>query len=77
MILKEEYLKAKQIVQEYEKQLNISDVIGHLLSEDEINKQSIDWATERWNDDEILYKESKFDFKSGMLIAKRVLLNAL
>lgn len=28
MIEKEDYLKAKQIVQEYEKQLNISDVIG-------------------------------------------------
>jgi hypothetical protein len=27
MIKEEEYLKAKQIVQEYEKQLNISDVI--------------------------------------------------
>lgn len=27
MIKKEDYLKAKQIVQEYEKQLNISDVI--------------------------------------------------
>lgn len=27
MITEEEYLKAKQIVQEYEKQLNISDVI--------------------------------------------------
>jgi hypothetical protein len=26
MIKKEEYLKAKQIIQEYEKQLNISDV---------------------------------------------------
>jgi hypothetical protein len=26
MIKKEDYLKAKQIVQEYEKQLNISDV---------------------------------------------------
>jgi SH3-like domain-containing protein len=30
MIQKEEYLKAKQIVQEYEKQLNISDVSGSL-----------------------------------------------
>ena len=30
MIEKEEYLKAKQIVQEYEKQLNISDVICSL-----------------------------------------------
>lgn len=28
MIKEEEYLKAKQIVQEYEKQLNISDVSG-------------------------------------------------
>jgi len=27
MIKEEEYLKAKQIVQEYEKQLNISDVM--------------------------------------------------
>lgn len=60
-----------------DKKLHISDVIECLLSEDKINKQSIDWATERWDDDEILYKESKFDFKSGMLIAKRILLNAL
>lgn len=28
MIEKEDYLKAKQTIQEYEKQLNISDVIG-------------------------------------------------
>jgi|LauGreDrversion4_2_1035121.scaffolds.fasta_scaffold125090_6 hypothetical protein len=28
MIEKEEYLKSKKIVQEYEKQLNISDVSG-------------------------------------------------
>ena len=32
MIKKEDYLKAKQIVQEYEKQLNISDVICELKS---------------------------------------------
>lgn len=31
MINKEEYLKAKQIVQEYEKQLNISDVSGSVF----------------------------------------------
>ena len=30
MIKEEDYLKAKQIVQEYEKQLNISDVICSL-----------------------------------------------
>lgn len=30
MIQKEDYLKAKQIIQEYEKQLNISDVIKRL-----------------------------------------------
>jgi hypothetical protein len=30
MIKEEEYLKAKQIVQEYEKQLNISDVMCKL-----------------------------------------------
>ena len=30
MIKEEDYLKAKQIVQEYEKQLNISDVIYSL-----------------------------------------------
>lgn len=31
MIKKEEYLKAKQIVHEYEKQLNISDVSGSVF----------------------------------------------
>ena len=36
MIKEEDYLKAKQIVQEYEKQLNISDVISR-LSDDKID----------------------------------------
>jgi hypothetical protein len=32
MIKEEDYLKAKQMVQEYEKQLNISDVSGSLIT---------------------------------------------
>lgn len=32
MIKEKDYLKAKKIVQEYEKQLNISDVISELKS---------------------------------------------
>ena len=40
MIEKEDYLKAKQIVQEYEKQLNISDVSGSSISREDINKQA-------------------------------------
>ena len=31
MMTEEEYLKAKQIVQEYEEQLNISDAIGSFI----------------------------------------------
>ena len=40
MIEKEDYLKAKQIVQEYEKQLNISDVSCSSISREDINKQA-------------------------------------
>jgi hypothetical protein len=35
MIKEEEYLKARQIVQEYEKQLNISDVIKSVCENNE------------------------------------------
>jgi hypothetical protein len=35
MIEKEEYLKSKKIVQEYEKQLNISDVISSKINENQ------------------------------------------
>jgi hypothetical protein len=33
MIKEEEYLKSKQIVQDYEKQLNVSDVVCELKKE--------------------------------------------
>jgi hypothetical protein len=36
MVKKEEYLKAKRIVQEYEKQLNISDVSYRDFSKDDL-----------------------------------------
>ena len=44
MIEKEEYLKAKQIVQEYEKQLNISDVMLSLPSVAKEMYQAINYA---------------------------------
>ena len=37
MIEKEEYLKAKKIVQEYEKQLNISDVISSVCEHERVD----------------------------------------
>jgi hypothetical protein len=37
MITEEEYLKAKQIVQEYEKQLNISDVISSVCEHERVD----------------------------------------
>jgi hypothetical protein len=52
MITEEEYLKAKQIVQEYEKQLNISDVSCSYidkLGDDALKQSEIDrkWAEDR------------------------------
>lgn len=41
MIKKEEYLKAKQIVQEYEKQLNISDVMPRFSNLKDADKSGI------------------------------------
>jgi hypothetical protein len=52
MIKEEEYLKAKQIVQEYEKQLNISDVMCELKSlKKRVKKlEKINWE-EKWKND--------------------------
>lgn len=49
MIREDEYLKAKQIVQEYEKQLNISDVmfsVGDVLYRENIEEITVDEVTE-------------------------------
>ena len=52
MITEEEYLKAKQIVQEYEKQLDTSNVSCSYidkLGDDELKQREIDrkWAKDR------------------------------
>jgi hypothetical protein len=43
MIKEEDYLKAKQIVQEYEKQLNISDVRRSIKCKREKYKKNREW----------------------------------
>lgn len=58
MIKEADYLKAKQIVQEYEKQLNISDVmfsVGDTLYREHIEEIIVDEVTE----DHICWYEGK------------------
>jgi hypothetical protein len=50
MIKKEEYLKAKQIVQEYEKQLNISGVINSQKPIEEILSEAIKQSYDKIKD---------------------------
>jgi len=50
MIKEEEYLKAKQIVQEYEKQLNISGVINSQKPIEEILSDAIKQSYDKIKD---------------------------
>ena len=67
MIKEEEYFKAKQIIQEYEKQLNISDVSCSFLHTTGGFEQSFKWLIENGYSEDVM---KKILYNGGSLVVQ-------